>query len=63
MILFNYVVVNNKWILQNQKMDDHKLRDVKISFEAIETYQSIASNLYLQVVMSKDSRSSSRKIN
>ena len=42
-------------------MDDHKLRDVKILLEAIETYQSITSNLYLQVVMSKDSRSSSKK--
>ena len=40
---FIYVVVNNKWILPNQKMDDHELRDIKISSQAIKTYQGIIS--------------------
>ena len=46
-MFFIYVVVNNNWIPPNQKMDDDELRDIKISSQAIKTYQGIAfTDLY-----------------
>ena len=50
-MFFIYVVVNNNWIPPNQKMDDDELRDIKISSQAIKTYQGITfTNLYRNIL-------------
>ena len=49
-MFYIYVVVNSKWILPDQK-EDHELRDIKISSQAIKTYQGITfTNLYRNIL-------------